>query len=97
LPCTLVNTNRITVKTRIIKDSSTTREIFLNESFAQKYNLIITKLDQPLRLQVVNGKDSSAGSITHNTQLQLQLGDHKKQILCYMTKLSQYNMILGYP
>jgi hypothetical protein len=26
----------------------------------------------------------------------LQLGDHKKQILCYMTKLGQYDMILGY-
>jgi hypothetical protein len=49
-----------------MKNSSTTREAFLDESFAQKYNLIITKLDQPLRLRVVNGRDSSAGSITYS-------------------------------
>jgi hypothetical protein len=41
----LVDTNRIIVKTYTIKDSSTIGEMFLDESFAQKYNLIITKLD----------------------------------------------------
>jgi hypothetical protein len=49
-----------------MKNSSTTRKIFLDKSFAQKYNLIITKLDQPLRLQVIDGRDSSAGSITYS-------------------------------
>jgi hypothetical protein len=41
----LINTNKVTIKTHAIKDNGTTRKIFLNESFAQKYNLIITKLD----------------------------------------------------
>jgi hypothetical protein len=62
----LVDTNRITVKTRAIKDNSTTGEAFFNESFAQKYNLIITKLDQFLRLRVINSRDSSAGNITYS-------------------------------
>jgi hypothetical protein len=31
-----------------MKNSGTIGEAFLNESFAQKYNLIITKLDQSL-------------------------------------------------
>jgi hypothetical protein len=80
-----------------MKDSSATGEAFLDESFAQKYNLTITKLDQFLRLRVIDGRDSSAGSITYSAQLQLQLGDHKEQILCYVTKLGQYNIILGHP
>jgi RNase H-like domain found in reverse transcriptase/Reverse transcriptase (RNA-dependent DNA polymerase)/Retroviral aspartyl protease len=80
-----------------MKDSGATGEAFLDESFAQRYNLTMTKLDQPLRLRVVDGRDSSAGSITHSAQLQLQLGDHKEQILCYVTKLGQYDMILGHP
>jgi hypothetical protein len=41
----LVDINRVTVKTCTMKDNSTIREVFLNEFFAQKYNLIITKLD----------------------------------------------------
>jgi hypothetical protein len=49
-----------------MKDNNTTGEAFLNKSFAQKYNLIITKLDQPLRLRVINGRDFSAGSITYS-------------------------------
>jgi hypothetical protein len=49
-----------------MKNNNIIREIFLDESFAQKYNLIITKLDQPLRLRVVNSRDSSASSITYS-------------------------------
>jgi hypothetical protein len=96
LPYILVDTNGVIVKTYTIKNSSAIGEIFLNESFAQKYNLTITKLDQSLRLQVIDSRDSSAGNITYNAQLQLQLGDHKEQILYYMTKLGQYNIILGH-
>jgi hypothetical protein len=87
LPYILVDTNRIIVKTYIIKDNNTIGEVFFNESFAQRYNLIITKLDQSLRLRVVDNRDFFAGSITYSAQLQLQLGDYKKQILCYITKL----------
>jgi hypothetical protein len=60
----LVDTNRIIVKTHIIKNSSTAGETFLDEFFAQRYNLIITKLDQLLRLQIINSRDSFAGNIT---------------------------------
>jgi hypothetical protein len=49
-----------------MKNNSIIRKIFFNESFAQKYNLIITKLDQFLRLQIIDGRDSSAGSITYS-------------------------------
>jgi hypothetical protein len=49
-----------------MKDNSTTGEAFLNESFMQKYNLTITKLDQFLRLRVVDSRNSSTGSITYS-------------------------------
>jgi hypothetical protein len=49
-----------------MKDNGIIGKTFLDEFFAQKYNLIITKLDQPLRLRVINSKDSSAGSITYS-------------------------------
>jgi hypothetical protein len=41
----LVDTNRVIIKTRAMKDNNIIRETFLDKSFAQKYNLIITKLD----------------------------------------------------
>jgi hypothetical protein len=49
-----------------MKDNSITGEVFLDEFFAQRYNLTITKLDQPLRLRIIDGRDSSAGSITYS-------------------------------
>jgi hypothetical protein len=49
-----------------MKDNSTIGETFLDEFFAQRYNLIITKLDQFLQLRVINGRDSSTGSITYS-------------------------------
>jgi hypothetical protein len=49
-----------------MKNSGTIGEVFFDESFAQRYNLIITKLDQFLQLQVVDSRDSSAGSITYS-------------------------------
>jgi hypothetical protein len=49
-----------------MKNNGATGEAFLNKSFAQKYNLIITKLDQLLQLRVINSRDSSAGSITYS-------------------------------
>jgi hypothetical protein len=49
-----------------MKNSGIIGETFLDEFFAQRYNLIITKLDQFLRLQVINSRDSSAGSITYS-------------------------------
>jgi hypothetical protein len=41
----LVDTNKIIIKTYIIKNNNTIGEIFFNKFFAQRYNLIITKLD----------------------------------------------------
>jgi hypothetical protein len=49
-----------------MKDNNTIGEMFFDKSFAQKYNLIITKLDQPLRLRVINSRDSSTSSITYS-------------------------------
>jgi hypothetical protein len=49
-----------------MKNNSTIRKTFLNKSFAQKYNFIITKLDQFLWLRVINNRDSSASSITYS-------------------------------
>jgi hypothetical protein len=62
----LVDTNRVIVKIYTIKNNSTIREVFFDKSFAQKYNLIIIKLDQFLQLQVINSRDFSAGNITYS-------------------------------
>jgi hypothetical protein len=62
----LVDTNRVIVKIYTIKNNSTIRKVFFDKSFAQKYNLIIIKLDQFLQLQVINSRDFSAGNITYS-------------------------------
>lgn len=56
----------------------------------------MTPLDKPLRLKVVDGRDSSTGAITHYTKVDLRIGHHSERIKLYVTKLARYNIILGH-
>lgn len=102
VPCTLEvsnneKNNSTQIKTYLMEDCGATGAAFIDESFAQKHNLTLTPLKYPRQLRVVDGGPSSSGDITHVTTLKLLLGHHQEEITCYITKLGQYNMILGIP
>lgn len=79
-----------------MKDSGATADGFIDETFVRTYNIPLTQLVHPKRLTVVDGRDSSAGAVTHFALLDLHIGSHSEQIPLYVTKLGRYSIILGH-
>jgi hypothetical protein len=64
--------------------------------FAQNQNIPLTPLDKPLRLKVIDNRDSSAGAIIYYAEVDLLISYYSERIKLYVTKLACYNIILGY-
>jgi hypothetical protein len=64
--------------------------------FAQNQNILLTPLDKPLRLKVIDNRDSSTSAITYYTEVDLLISYYSERIKLYITKLIYYNIILGY-
>jgi hypothetical protein len=64
--------------------------------FAQNQNIPLTPLNKPLRLKIIDSRDSSASAITYYAEVDLLIGYHSERIKLYVTKLACYNIILGY-
>ena len=75
-------------------DSGAT-SLFVDAHFLEKNNLKPIKKKYPETLKVVDGRESVSGAITHEIELNLQLGDHLERALFQVTKLSDYPIILG--
>ncbi|KJZ69408.1 hypothetical protein HIM_11204 [Hirsutella minnesotensis 3608] len=78
-------------------DSGATGKGFVDESFAHDHKFTLHKLRNRRRLNVVDGRPSSAGDITHVAQLDMDIKGHKEKMLFYVTKLGKYDIILGKP
>jgi hypothetical protein len=64
--------------------------------FAQNQNILLTPLDKPLYLKIIDNRDSSASAIIYYTEMDLLIGYYSERIKLYITKLACYNIILGY-
>lgn len=85
------------VKTDSMLDSGATGKGFIDESFAHHNKFTFHKLRNRRRLNVVDGRPSSAGDITHVVKLNMEIKGHKEKMLFYVTKLGKYDIILGKP
>ncbi|KJK73703.1 hypothetical protein H634G_11003 [Metarhizium anisopliae BRIP 53293] len=85
------------VKTNSMIDSGATGKGFIDESFAHHNKFTFHKLRNRRRLNVVDGRPSSAGDITHVVKLNMEIKGHKEKMLFYVTKLGKYDIILGKP
>lgn len=95
-PCTINSFNR-TISSAALLDIGATGKAFVDQTFAQKYSLPLTPLRTHRTLKVVDGRSSSAGDITHTTILKLSINGHLEEISAFVTKLGQYDIILGLP
>src|SRR5690606_989178 len=68
---------------------------FIDSQFAKKHNLILERKTVPIELRVVDGTPSSAGPITHEVRVQLQIDQHLETLVMNVTKLFGFNVILG--
>ena len=65
----------------------------INESFARINKLSIFKLKEYINLILRNGK--VVQKLTKKALINVIIGDHSKQVFCYLTKLDAYTVILG--
>ena len=68
---------------------------FIDESFIKRNRLRARKKLSPETVRVVDGRQSSSGHITHEIDLQLQLGSHSENLTFQVTRIARYHVILG--
>jgi hypothetical protein len=72
LPCS-VETKRGRLSIAALVDSGANGIAFIDQSFAHDNDLLLEPLRTPRRLEVVDGRQSVAGRITHITRLAVQV------------------------
>ena len=78
-------------------DSGATGE-FMHESIATKYSIPLTKLDQPIPLEVIDGQPISSGPVTYKTiPLLTRIDNHEELISFYIISSPHYGIVLGLP
>ena len=94
-PQTLQDISRDTQS--LLIDSGATRN-FVDINEAKRLRLPIDRLNQPIRVTLIDGNDSIAGLITHTTTLQLKFDDGSEQLeKFYLTKIDEeHPWVLGY-
>lgn len=89
-----INSN--VVRTLAFIDSGGNSFGFIDSNFVQSLALTPLKLSTPRILRVVDGRESSAGMVTHFLRTSIQIGHHSESADLFVTRLSQYPIILGY-
>lgn len=97
LPCTLVSPSGTLVKSKSFLDSGATYDAFLDLDFARAKHFPLLPLNSPINLVIADGRTSSAGPITHYTDLRLSIRGHTETLRFYVTKLGRFQIILGKP
>jgi hypothetical protein len=71
---------------------------FITNKLITKYQIPTRKKARPVRLTVVDGRETSAGLVTHETvPLPVRIGDHVEQLAFDITDLGPHAAILGLP
>jgi len=96
LPCT-VEAKKGRLPTTALVDSGANGIAFVDQSFAHDNDLLLEPLRKARRLEVVDGRQSVAGQITHITRLAVEIRGHKEVLPCFVTKLGQQPIVLGIP
>ena len=78
-------------------DSGATKN-FVDEQEAKRLKIPTEKLNQPIRVTLIDGNDSIAGVITYTSTLQLRFDDGTEQLeRFYLTKIDKEHLwVLGY-
>src|SRR5271168_2043437 len=97
VPCTITNANGTTFPTSSFIDCGATGRGFYDTEKAHERNLTIYKIKNPKRLFVADGSPSSAGDITHATDLTIEINGHTETMTFYLTNLGRYEALLGKP
>lgn len=81
-------------KTLALLDNGSEADLF-DYSHARKLNLPTFKLQKSIPLHLGNGEFYR--ELTEAALIDLHIGDHSEQVVCYLTHIPRYQMILGDP
>ncbi len=84
-----------TGRTQCLTDTGASAKSFIDQKFAKYHKLPLIALAKPLRLRLANG--TMGGNITHVARTILAFGDHIEELLCLVTPLAKFDIILGMP
>ncbi|CAD6976240.1 unnamed protein product, partial [Tilletia controversa] len=70
---------------------------FIDTSFAHNHRIERSPLEQPIELNVIDGRPISSGPITSFTQFSFSIGPHRESSSLLVTNLSRYPIVLGIP
>ena len=71
--------------------------IFLHPQFTQECGAVISPREYSHEVMVIDGRMINSGLITHETSVQLVIGDHCKILVANITNIGKYSCILGTP
>ena len=80
------------VKTCLLVDNRSEAKL-INKSFVRANKILSFKLEKPINLTFENGK--VVQKLTKRDLVNIIIGDHMKQLVCYLAKLNVYTIILG--
>ena len=71
--------------------------LFIDQNFARKHGLWLTKLNNPIKARNVDGTENKQGTIRFYTDLRIKVGDRHFNERFYVTGLGNQKIILGLP
>ena len=92
LPCFVNNTHQATC----MVDSGASSQ-FIDLDFTLNLNLKLDLKPKPEDLVLADGLRSKVGQITHTCTLKLMIDQHLKDLRFHVTKLANWNLIVGKP
>jgi len=90
-----VGTQRIPVQPMV--DCGATRFPFVGLEFARLHGLDLQPLTVPRKLEVVDGRPTESGKITHLAHHRLEINGHQEELSMFVAQLGSYPTILGIP
>jgi hypothetical protein len=99
VPVTLIYKDRTTriskVNTNALTDSGAEGE-FIDQNYARSLRIKQTALEEPIKVLNVDGTRNKQGTITHFTEIDLQIGNQIRKQRLYVTGLGKQKVILGF-
>ena len=94
--CKLVDSHR-KLDSHALIDCGASGFSFVDRDIVRQYNLPLTLLKNPRRLEVIDGRPIDSGDITHIVKIGLNINGHFENLSAYVTKLGHYPLVLGIP
>ena len=96
IKCTFVDHHR-RLDSHALVDCGASGFAFIDREFASQHNLPQFTLNEPRRLEVIDGRPIDTGDITHTVRINLDINGHQEHLTAFVTKLGHYPLVLGIP